>query len=135
MGNSFELIWWQQGTQVKGSSQQGGLLNEQTGIDRIREALQAHTWPSMTMKHSKTLMDSASGMVKNKTGNESTNDTSSDLQSREIIGKTCMLHINKTIDYILTDKMLGKPPNEDENDDKFEELFDKFMAMKGKAVI
>ena len=26
--------------------------------------------------------------------------------------------------------MLGKPPNEGE-DDKFEELFDKFMAMKG----
>ena len=29
--------------------------------------------------------------------------------------------------------MLGKPPNEDEDNDKFEELFDKFMAMKGKA--
>ena len=92
MGNGFELIWWQQGTQVKGSSQQGGLLNEQTGIDRIREALQAHTWPSMTMKHSKT---PATGTVKNKTGN----DTSSDLRSREIIGKTLTQHINKLYSY------------------------------------
>lgn len=97
MGNGFELIWWQQGTQVKDGSQQGGLLNEQTGIDRIREALQAHTWPSMTMKHSKTPLDSASGIVKNKTG---ANDTSSDLQSHEIIGKIFDTAYQK-IDYIL----------------------------------
>ena len=73
---------------MKGSSQQGGLLNEQTGIDRIREALQAHTWPSMTMKHDKT---------QNKAVNESGKDKSSDSQSREIIGKTLTLHINSTI--------------------------------------
>lgn len=31
--------------------------------------------------------------------------------------------------------MLGEPPNEDDNNDKFEELFDKFMAMKGVVTI
>ena len=36
-----------------------------------------------------------------------------------------------TVNYVITDKMLGTPPNEDEDNDKFEELFDKFMAMKG----
>ena len=81
---------------MKGSSQHGGLLNEQTGIDRIREAIQAHTWPSMTMKHGKTPMDPTSS-VKNKAVNESAKDTSSDLQSREIIGKNLTQHINSRI--------------------------------------
>lgn len=61
-----------------------GLLNEQTGIDRIREALQAHTWPNMTMKHDKTKLDTASREVKNKAKAE--DKKSEDLQSREIIG-------------------------------------------------
>lgn len=35
---------------------------------------------------------------------------------------------------IFLDKMLGNPPREEE-DDKFEELFDKFMAMKGITIL
>ena len=82
--HGFEQVWWKQGTQVKGNFKHGGLLDEQTGIDRIREALQAHTWPSMTMKHDKTQMD-----TKNKAINAK--DKSTDLQSREIIGKRLTL--------------------------------------------
>lgn len=89
VAHGFELIWWQRGAQLKGDSQQGGLLNEQTGIERIREALQAHTWPSMTMKHDKTKMDTMSCKLKNKeTVSKSAKDKKNeDLQSREIIGK------------------------------------------------
>ena len=121
---------------MKESSQQGGLLNEQTGIDRIREALQAHTWPSMTMKNDKTVKDSSASSTSKNTPavNQSTKDKNSDLESREIIGKILTLHINGELYYsILIDQMLGKPPNEDEDNDKFDKLFDKFMAMKGKV--
>ncbi|XP_065912047.1 alpha- and gamma-adaptin-binding protein p34-like [Dysidea avara] len=97
----FELVWWQQGAQ--GSSQQGSLLDEQTGVDRIKEALQAHTWSNMTMKNSQ------------ETSHNSRKDKKSeDPKSREIIND-----------------MLGEPPRDDE--DKFGELFDKFMSMKETA--
>ena len=100
--HGFELIWWQPGRQVKEEdTQEGGLLHEQTGIDRIREALQAHAWPSMSMKRDKNTtassfassdqatMDSASSNVKDKAGNESIKDKKNlDAQSREIIGKS-----------------------------------------------
>lgn len=127
VAHGFELIWWQQGAQVKGDSQHGGLLNEQTGIERIREALQAHTWPSMTMKCDKTKKHSE---VKNEVVNKdkSKKDHKNlDSKSQEIIGKS--KHHMHYCQYALTDKMLGEPPHKDE--DKFEELFDKFMAMKG----
>lgn len=129
VAHGFELIWWQQGAQVKGDSQHGGLLNEQTGIERIREALQAHTWPSMTMKCDKTKKHSE---VKNEVVNKdkSKKDHKNlDSKSQEIIGKS--IHHMHYCQYALTDKMLGEPPHEDE--DKFEELFDKFMAMKETA--
>ena len=71
----FELVWWQQG--APGNHQQGGgLLDEQTGVDRIKEALQAHTWPNMTMKNSQ---DNSHNSRKDK--------KSEDLNSREIVGK------------------------------------------------
>jgi len=92
VAHGFELIWWEQGAQRKeNSAQQGGLLNEQTGIDRIREALQAHTWPSMTMKHDQTKMDIVSCKVKDKTtvSKPAKDEKNEDLQSREIIGKDC----------------------------------------------
>lgn len=76
---------------------EGGLLHEQTGIDRIREALQAHTWPKMTMKRDKNVVappfassqaNSASSKVENETGKESVKDKKYlDAQSREMIGK------------------------------------------------
>ena len=87
MKHGFEQVWWKQGTQVKGSAKHGGLLDEQTGIDRIREALQAHTWPSITMRHDKTQVD-----TKNKAVNEPAKDKNTDLRSREIIGKRLTLY-------------------------------------------
>ena len=75
-------------------TQEAGLLHEQTGVDRIREALQAHTWPKMIMKHDKNIVasshqaNSASSKVKNKDEKESVKDKKYlDAQSREMIGK------------------------------------------------
>ena len=73
------MVWWQQGAQ--GSPQPGGLLEEQTGVDRIKEALQAHTWPNMTMKNSQDSVSSHNSR-KDKKGE--------DPKSREIIGKSHM---------------------------------------------
>lgn len=52
------------------------------------------------------------------------------------VEKSLVRTLYECIDIIMIflDKMLGNPPREEE-DDKFEELFDKFMAMKGITIL
>lgn len=84
---------------MKEGPQHGGLLNEQTGIDRIREALQAHTWPSMNMKHKNTILASSSSEAENKAVNEPAKKDKKNLdsQSREIIGKRVLQQCISTV--------------------------------------